>query len=91
MLCLSHRLLSQQEAGNASPCLSHAQPARLGGSTSRLAKRSLQGQLSFLVSHWGSQTDCLMGQGQLTRCASWQFNRSTLWGGGVHTGNLEEQ
>lgn len=33
---------------------------------------------------------CLVAQGQLTRCASWQFNRSTLWGG-FHVGKLEEQ
>lgn len=70
---MSHGLVAQWEGCDAFPCLSHAQPARFGGRVPRLAERSLQGQLSLLLSHQGSQTDCLMVWGQLTRCASQQF------------------
>ena len=68
---------------------SHAQPAMFGGRVPRLAERSLQGQLSLLLSHQGSQTDCLMVQGQLTHCASAVY-RSTLYAG-FYVGKLEEQ
>ena len=81
-------LVSQQEGGDASPCLSRVQPARLGGRVPRPAKRSLQGQLSLLLSHQGSLTGCSTVPADPLCLAAVHWSALCA---GFNVGKLEEQ